>query len=60
MARKAQGGMAELLPLLEAQRNGENAKHVTAATRPVIIEQDPLYPSYQAWGRALAEAKKEG
>ena len=31
------GGMAELLPLLEAQRNGENANDVTAE-RPVIIE----------------------
>jgi len=53
------GGMAELLPLLEAQRNGENAKDVTAAKRPVIIEQDPLYASYVAWGRGLAKAKKD-
>jgi terminase small subunit-like protein len=53
------GGMAELLPLLEAQRNGENAKDVTAE-RPVIMEQDPLYTSYVAWGRGLAEAEEEG
>ena len=48
------GGMAELLPLLEA-RHGENAKDVTE--RSVIIEQDPLYASYVAWGRGLPKKK---
>ena len=43
--------------MLEAPRTGDDAKDVTAATRPVIIEQDPVYASYVAWGRA---AKKEG
>jgi len=52
------GGMAELLPMLEAPRAGNDAKDVTE--RPVIIEQDPLYRSYVAWGRGLAEAKEEG
>ena len=53
------GGMAELLPLLEAPRTGDDAKDVTVE-RPVIIEQDPLYKSYVAWGHGLAEAKEEG
>ena len=43
------GGMAELLPMLEAPRTGDDAKDVTG--RPVIIEQDALYQSYLAWGR---------
>ena len=50
--------MAELLPMLEAPRAGNDAKDVTE--RRVIIEQDPLYASYVAWGRGLAKAKKEG
>ena len=50
--------MAELLPMLEKNRNGDDAKDVTE--RPVIIEQDPLYQSYLAWGRGLPKAKKEG
>ena len=54
------GGMAELLPLLEAPRTGDDAKDITPPTEPVIMEQDPLYTSYVAWGRALAEAKEEG
>jgi terminase small subunit-like protein len=52
------GGMAELLPLLEAPRTGDDAKDVTE--RPVIMEQDPLYASYVAWGHGLTEAKEEG
>jgi len=52
------GGMAELLPMLEKNRNGDDAKDVTE--RPVIIEQDALYQSYLAWGRGLPKAKKEG
>src|SRR5215470_17777923 len=35
-------------PMLEAPRTGDDAKDVTAATRPVIIEQDPVYASYVA------------
>ena len=51
------GGMAELLPMLEAPRTGDDAKDVTE--RPVIIEQDdPLYASYVAWGRGLPERMK--
>jgi len=52
------GGMAELLPMLEKNRNGDDAKDVTE--RPVIIEQHALYQSYLAWGRGLPKAKKEG
>ena len=58
MGKPTQVTTAEL-SLLEAPRTGDDAKDVTPE-RPVIIEQDPLYPAYQAWGRALAEAKKKG
>jgi len=44
--------------LLEKPRTGDDAKDVTPEP-PVIIEQDPLYQSYVAWGRALAR-RKEG
>jgi hypothetical protein len=45
--------------LPKAPRTGDTAKDVTPR-RPVIIEQDPLYQSYLAWGRAAKEAKKDG
>ena len=60
MGKPVQPTAAELTPMLEAPRTGDDAKDVTAATRPVIIEQDPLDASYVAWGRGLAKAKKEG
>ena len=60
MGKPTQVTAAEL-SMLEKPRTGDDARDITPnASRPVIIEQDPLYPSYQAWGRALAEAKKEG
>ena len=53
------GGMAELLPLLEAPRTGDDAKDITPGSQPpVIIEQDPLYQSYVAWGRAKTRRKE--
>jgi hypothetical protein len=41
-------------PMLEKPRTGDDAKDITPE-RPVIIEEDPLYASYVAWGRALKE-----
>ena len=58
MGKPVQPTAAELVPLLEEPRTGDDAKDVTE--RLVIIEQDPLYASYVAWGRGLAEAKKKG
>jgi len=58
MGKPVQPTAADLTPVLEAPRTGDDAKEVTE--RPVIIEQDPLYASYVAWGRGLAKAKKEG
>jgi len=57
MGKPTQITAAELT-LLEKPRTGDDAKDVTPE-RPVIIEQDPLYPSYVAWRRALAR-RKEG
>jgi Family of unknown function (DUF5681) len=60
MGKPVQPTAAELAPpQLEAPRTGDTAKDVTPR-RPVIIEQDPLYQSYLAWGRAAKEAKKDG
>jgi|SRR5215472_1011957 len=58
MGKPVQPTAADLTPVLEAPRTGDDATEVTE--RPVIIEQDPLYASYVAWGRGLAKAKKEG
>ena len=46
---------AELTPMLEAPRTGDDAKDVTPGKRTVIIEQDPLYASYVAWGKGLKD-----
>jgi hypothetical protein len=43
-------------PMLEKPRTGDDAKDITPE-RPVIIEEDPLYASYVAWGRAAAKKK---
>jgi hypothetical protein len=48
---KVQPSPAELAAL-EAPRTGDDAKDITP-DRPTIIEQDPLYQSYLAWGRGL-------
>jgi hypothetical protein len=49
------GGMASLV--VEAPRTRDDAREIKPQ-RPVNLEQDPLYPAYLAWGRALADAKK--
>ena len=43
-------------PMLEKPRTGDDAKDITP-DRPTIIEQDPVYASYVAWGRAAAKKK---
>jgi len=58
MGKPVQPTAADLTPVLEAPRTGDDAKDVTPeVNRPTIIEQDPMYASYVAWGRA-SEAKK--
>src|SRR5262249_60363202 len=57
MGKPVQPTAADLTPMLEAPRTGDDAKDVTAATRAVITEQEPQHASYVAWGRA---AKKKG
>ena len=58
MGKPVQPTAADLTPMLEAPRTGDDAKDITPEiNRPTIIEQDPMYASYQAWGRA-AEGKK--
>src|SRR5262249_41473804 len=60
MGKPVQPTAADLTPVLEAPRTGDDAKDVTPeVNRPTIIEQDPMYASYVAWGRT-SEAKKEG
>ena len=59
MGKPTQVTAAEL-SMLEKPRTGDDAKDITPnAPRRVIIEQDPLYPSYVAWGRAMTR-RKEG
>jgi hypothetical protein len=45
------------LPMHEAPRNGDNAVDITESVE--LIEQDPMYSAYQAWGRARALEKKK-
>jgi hypothetical protein len=56
MGKPVQPTAAELAPLLEKPHTGDDAKDITP-DRPTIIEQDPLYASYVAWGRAAAKKK---
>ena len=56
MGKPVQPTAAELTPMLEAPRTGDDAKDVTPGKRTVIIEQDPLYASYVAWGKGLKDA----